>query len=539
MKIKKVELQSFKRFTDLTIDLIPEDAKLVLLIGANGSGKSCIFDAFEFVSGRRKGAPFENETYYRKIEDQLYSINISSYEGLSAKHDISGFSVNFKAENFYGRSSFRQVPRLTRTSLGQGEIVDIEKDTDRPRTYIDRDNRFENDIERITEIILKEFFRTETTKEKIKETYIEPINKALENIFGAGNGTKLELVEIIPPLEGKVAQINFKKGASEIHYNFLSAGEKEVFNILINLLSRKDYYKDTIYFYDELDIHLNTKLQFNMLKEIVEHWIPDNCQLWTASHSLGFIDYANQSKSSVILDFDDLDYDKPQIIVPQLKNDFAVFDIAVSKDFISRMVENRRMVFSENKNTPVYNDLNLKDTLFCVGIDKQDVFQKSINLNTLGLVDRDFLTDDEIQNLLSVYSRLRILNFYSIENYYYHPDNLCEYFAKKEVPFDRALYVSQLTNAKNKEKTNIVYGIDSARRGYPFYKENENAALKKSFISNGRAIVNMIESDDFEIFYKVFPAKDYGKAIPERQHIIPAELAKTDWFKLQISEIIG
>lgn len=44
MRITKVELKNFKRFTDLTLDGIPADTKLVLLIGANGSGKSSVFD---------------------------------------------------------------------------------------------------------------------------------------------------------------------------------------------------------------------------------------------------------------------------------------------------------------------------------------------------------------------------------------------------------------------------------------------------------------------------------------------------------------
>ena len=41
----------------------------------------------------------------------------------------------------------------------------------------------------------------------------------------------------------------------------------------------------------------------------MERWIPENSQLWTASHSLGFIDYANGSDEAAILDFDDLDFD--------------------------------------------------------------------------------------------------------------------------------------------------------------------------------------------------------------------------------------
>ena len=47
MKIKKVHLQKFKRFTDLTIDNIPETAKLVVLVGPNGCGKSSLFDGFK------------------------------------------------------------------------------------------------------------------------------------------------------------------------------------------------------------------------------------------------------------------------------------------------------------------------------------------------------------------------------------------------------------------------------------------------------------------------------------------------------------
>ncbi|MBX2929373.1 MAG: AAA family ATPase [Saprospiraceae bacterium] len=46
MRISTLQLSNFKRFTELRIEGIPESAKLVMLIGANGSGKTCIFDAF-------------------------------------------------------------------------------------------------------------------------------------------------------------------------------------------------------------------------------------------------------------------------------------------------------------------------------------------------------------------------------------------------------------------------------------------------------------------------------------------------------------
>ena len=57
MNVETLRLKNFKRFTDLKIDLSSSaaPAKLVLLIGANGSGKSSVFDAFEYLSGPSKG----------------------------------------------------------------------------------------------------------------------------------------------------------------------------------------------------------------------------------------------------------------------------------------------------------------------------------------------------------------------------------------------------------------------------------------------------------------------------------------------------
>jgi predicted ATP-dependent endonuclease of OLD family len=46
MKIKKIQIKKFKRFTDLTVEQLPETAKLILLVGPNGSGKTSLFEAF-------------------------------------------------------------------------------------------------------------------------------------------------------------------------------------------------------------------------------------------------------------------------------------------------------------------------------------------------------------------------------------------------------------------------------------------------------------------------------------------------------------
>ena len=46
MKIRNIHIQHYKRFTDLTISDLPQTAKLIVLVGPNGCGKTSLFEAF-------------------------------------------------------------------------------------------------------------------------------------------------------------------------------------------------------------------------------------------------------------------------------------------------------------------------------------------------------------------------------------------------------------------------------------------------------------------------------------------------------------
>ena len=46
MRIKEIQISDFKRFTNLKITGLPNTAKLVVLVGPNGSGKTSLFEAF-------------------------------------------------------------------------------------------------------------------------------------------------------------------------------------------------------------------------------------------------------------------------------------------------------------------------------------------------------------------------------------------------------------------------------------------------------------------------------------------------------------
>ena len=58
MKIKSIKLKRFRRFKNLTIEGLPETARLVVMIGPNGSGKSSVFDGLEFDTRYSKGSAY-------------------------------------------------------------------------------------------------------------------------------------------------------------------------------------------------------------------------------------------------------------------------------------------------------------------------------------------------------------------------------------------------------------------------------------------------------------------------------------------------
>ena len=543
MHVSSLELKNFKRFTDLTIDLskLAQPPKLVLLIGANGSGKSSVFDAFAVSSEFEKSnnARVGNQ-YYAKYQDKTYQIKIESTDGqaIETKSLLDDFDGMLQGGNpiskysFYGRSSLRQVPRLTRTTLGQSREIDFQADTDRPLTYIDRDERFENDIETLTQQILDEVFNGDDfDAQQLKEEYLQPINRSLNRIFGSLEAPLLELISLKPPLRGNVADIQFKKGTARFHYDLLSSGEKEVINILLNLFVRRDTYQDTIYFIDELDLHLNTRLQYNLLKEITERWIPDNCQLWTASHSYGFIDYAREVDHAAIIDFDSFDFDVKQVLLPEPKDSLDVFDVAIPKESIFKLFDNKQIVLCENQNDEFYNLLGLKDKLFVGVKNKNDVFlYVKRDPRYHGLIDRDYLTDKEVEKAQKKYTGLRMLHYYCFENYLYHPDNL----SSLAPDFDKAIYVQEIVDQKNARKLKLISKIAKTRDSYAILRA-EDEIRDDDFDT----IVEALDSDVLETFYPFFSMKEFNKESIAGYNWKKEQLVTTPWFKQKIAEALA
>ncbi len=65
----------------------------------------------------------------------------------------------------------------------------------------------------------------------------------------------------------------FKKGNTiDFPYANLSSGEKEVIDLVIDLVVKSKEYTDTVYCIDEPDLHLSTAIQRKLLVEIDKLW---------------------------------------------------------------------------------------------------------------------------------------------------------------------------------------------------------------------------------------------------------------------------
>ncbi|RYE17116.1 MAG: chromosome segregation protein SMC, partial [Sphingobacteriaceae bacterium] len=345
MRIKSLNLKNFKRFTDLTLTDIPESAKLVLLIGSNGAGKSSVFDAFDWLS---KGITKHHYSagylsiYYPKFKDVDPSALVQFHNNINNIEKVAGSIRQGRelVERFLGRSSIRIVPHITNNA----NTSQVSTDGDSPFSYIDNDTRFINDvflfIQQINTALREPVFKgLQVDVLQIFRNFIEPLNTSLLKIFGADEKTTIQIAEFEDATTNESAKLIFRKGESKINYDLLSHGEKQVVILLLNFIVRKEFYENAIIFIDEMDNHLNTTLQYALLEEIVAKWIPESAQLWTASHALGFIDYARNSELAAIIDFNLLNFDQPQTLYPQPKDGVEVYEIAIPKATIASILK--------------------------------------------------------------------------------------------------------------------------------------------------------------------------------------------------------
>jgi len=348
MKINSITVTKFKRFTDVSIGPIPETTKLVVLAGPNGCGKSSLFEALHTwhnFAWKQVGGVWEQDYHVKQMGqgqvtwDQAVRINF---------HDPQPIDQDRKRKALYVRSAYRNDPEFQINQLTRSESVLQEA---RIRRLIDNDATVGRNYQRLAAQGLEALYETEDPETKIgefRERTIGEIRSSLLTLF-----PNLELNSLGNPLTS--GTFKFTKGKSSgFPYKNLSGGEKAVFDLLLDLVVKKQDFDDTVFCIDEPDAHMSTRLQAALLKELCQ-LVPDNSQLWIATHSIGMLRYARdmwrQDPSSVVfLDLDGKDFDEHQVLAP-VEPDRAFWKrtLDVALDDLAAFVAPERVVICEGR----------------------------------------------------------------------------------------------------------------------------------------------------------------------------------------------
>lgn len=342
MKISKIKLKEFRRFADLTIEGISKEAKLIIMVGPNGCGKTSVFDAMNIWHRRQAGI--------RRNEDKSYY----SKGGLSDQWprgiDIGLYSGTINKGSFYFRTAYRNDPDFSTSSLSTMASPHEERRFDR---LIDNDQVVSKNYQRLVHSTISSVYsrqHDQKTVEELRNELIGKIRTSMQNVF-----EDLLLSDIGDPLSG--GAFFFKKGTSHnYHYKNLSGGEKAAFDLLLDVILKAEYYQDTVFAIDEPDLHMHTSLQGKLVKELF-NVIPDNSQLWLSTHSLGVLKVAKslaEANPNLVqfLDFHDHNFDDECILNPT-KIDKVVWEkfLSIALEDLSEYIAPEKIFLCEGNFT--------------------------------------------------------------------------------------------------------------------------------------------------------------------------------------------
>jgi predicted ATPase len=265
-KIKSLYVLGVPPFSDFTVRDLPSTAKLVVLLGPNGSGKTSLLNAFT----HPQSAPFAGKR--SGVVTRMVEIEC---------HDQSPHSPI----NLYMRSAYRTEHRVD-VNAGLLVIPHAPPSLTRSLPAVGTlDPRVTHNLTRLLHFAHRTSVSTPNTWEQAVAASLAPVNDRLKRIF-----PYLQIAPIKYPTGGNqgntLESLCFEKYGARYRYEGLSAGEKEAFDLLFDMETWAKSYPDAVYCIDEPELHLHSALQADLLEQLVS-LLPEKGQLWIATHSIG------------------------------------------------------------------------------------------------------------------------------------------------------------------------------------------------------------------------------------------------------------
>ncbi len=444
MRIKNVRLKNYKRFADLTIANLPASARLVVLVGPNGTGKSSLFDSFLLKASTAFGnysLDDDRSQYYERIIQSKSTHEVANHVAIEF-HGAGGRNVDwgsvFQVRSAYRNESDFQIEELRATGPSDvrphiSRIIDADKSVSRNYTRMAWKRMQDLDKDAPENV----------TFGKYRRESLGDLQKAMRNLFSDPTLTLQDFGGM------QASSFRFSKGdAEDFHYKNLSGGEKAAFDILLDVFVKRDEAQDSVFCIDEPELHMATGLQGPLIASILK-LLPESAQLWVATHSIGIVKQAHKIQQErpgevVFLDFSGRNFDGPVTLEPSTPNRmFWKNTYNVTLDDLASLVAPHHVVICEGSkykhvkafDARCYNEMfadEFPETLFISQGGSGEVLKSEHLIGILQavaqgmsvqkLLDRDDMTEEERTQKIS--KGTSVLRRRELEEYLYDPDVL-------------------------------------------------------------------------------------------------------------------
>lgn len=344
-RISLIQFEGFKRFDDLTIKDLPSNARLIVLAGPNGNGKSSIFDGM--LDWRRRMArlgSYWNDDYHARNP----KVNRNTAVRIIF-HEPEPHSPDDFAGSIHIRTAHRNDPQINLSNIsGMPEITKAS----RFQRLSNNDAGVSSNLQLLVGQDIESLYSSgdpNKTFEEHRQWLQGLINNAFKNL-----NLPLSMDGLGNPLQTKT--FRFSKGTiSGFHFDNLSGGERAIFDLLFDLIVQRQAFGDAVYCIDEPEVHINPNLHGLLLNELLS-LVPSGGQLWVATHSIGMLRKARDLQRDlpdgeiVFLDFDQ-DFDVSTTLTPITPNSkFWKRALSTSIGDVADLIAPEVIVFCEGKN---------------------------------------------------------------------------------------------------------------------------------------------------------------------------------------------